>query len=68
MSMCLQKCQVLNQFLWYKSQKIQQKISTWQEKTVEIIGLLLYFDQINCIKIIKGLIKYEWIKIYAYSR
>lgn len=68
MFMCLQKCQILNQFLWYKSQKIQQKISTWQEKNVEKIGLLSYFHQINCIKILKGFIKYEWIKIYAYSR
>ncbi len=65
--MKLQKCDVLNQALLCKNQKIQDKIIEGQEKNLEIIGVSSYFTHIKFIKIIKVLIKYESIKIYNYS-
>ncbi|MBW4457126.1 MAG: IS630 family transposase [Nostoc indistinguendum CM1-VF10] len=52
---------------FHTSKKIQQKISEWQGKKLEIFWLPAYSPQLNLIEILWRFMKYEWIEIDAYS-
>jgi transposase len=58
---------VMDKASFHTSQKIQQKISEWQEKNLEIFWLPSYSPQMNLIEILWRFMKYEWIEINAYS-
>jgi transposase len=58
---------VMDKASFHTSKKIQQKISDWQEKKLEIFWLPSYSPQLNLIEILWRFMKYEWIEIDAYS-
>ncbi|BDI20260.1 hypothetical protein ANSO36C_60620 [Nostoc cf. commune SO-36] len=51
----------------HRSKKIQDKISKWKQKNLEIFLLPSYSPQLNLIEILWRFMKYEWIEIDAYS-
>ncbi len=57
---------VMDKASFHTSKKIQQKISEWQEKKLEIFWLPSYSPQLNLIEILWRFMKYEWIEIDAY--
>ena len=58
---------VINKASFHTSKKIQEKISEWQEKKLEIFWLPSYSPEMNLIEILWRFMKYEWIEIDAYS-